>query len=189
MEEPLATDEKLAADMARRDLSPAALRAAQEACQQLYQRHARKLLAFLAARVPRSNLEDLHQEVWRKVWQHASGGFLGGNFRAWLHALARNCIIDHGRKKTTAALPEDAPAVQEPRPGPLAILLEEELEAVLKRCLEQVAPEGAALVQARLAGESYQEICERTGMKPEKAHKLFHETKNSLHTCVERGRT
>jgi RNA polymerase sigma factor (sigma-70 family) len=187
MEGRLPSDEQLAADIARRDESPAALRAAQEACGQLYERHARKLLAFLAARAPRSVLEDLHQDVWRRVWQHAPRGFAGGNFRAWLHTLARNCIIDHSRKRGTDAIPDGAPLEDERQPRALDLLLEEELQAALKACLEKVAPQAAALVQARLAGESYQDICQRIGMKPERAHKIFHETKIALQSCVERG--
>jgi RNA polymerase sigma factor (sigma-70 family) len=187
MEDPLTSDEQLVAVLMGRDQSASALRAAQEACQQLYQRHASKLLAFLAARVPRSSLEDLHQEIWRKVWQYASAAFKGGNFRAWLHTLARNCMIDLGRKRSIDSLSDAAALADERRPKAQDILLEAELHGILKKCLEKMSSDGAALVQARLAGESYQDICQRTGMKPEKAHKLFHETKTLLQNCVERG--
>jgi RNA polymerase sigma factor (sigma-70 family) len=183
------SDEQLAQGLAGRDDSPTGLQAARAACEQLYARHARKLLAFLAARVPRSILEDLHQEVWRRVWQHAPSGFRGGNFRAWLHTLARNCIIDQRRKRTTDTLPESSDPADPRNPGGLAILLEGELHAVLKACLEKVAAEGAALVRARLGGESYQDICARTGIAPQRAHKLFHETKLALQTCVDRSLT
>ena len=64
------TDEQFAEAIAQRDRSPEAWRLAQDACRELYEHHARRLLAFLAARVPRSTLDDLHQEVWQRVWQH-----------------------------------------------------------------------------------------------------------------------
>src|SRR5438105_2887060 len=79
------SDEQLAATLAQREQSGQALRAAQDAFRDLYQRHARKLLAFLAARVHRNDLEDVHQEVWERIWKHLPEGFHGGNFRAWLY--------------------------------------------------------------------------------------------------------
>ena len=84
-----ADDERLAAIVSDRDRSDRAMRAAQDAFGQLYQRHARRLLAFLAARVPRCDLNDLHQEVWLRARRHLPSGFHGGNVRAWLHQIAQ----------------------------------------------------------------------------------------------------
>ena len=80
-----ADDERLAAIVSGRGQSDRAMRAAQDAFGQLYQRHARRLLTFLAARVPRCDLNDLHQEIWLRAWRHLPSGFHGGNVRAWLH--------------------------------------------------------------------------------------------------------
>jgi hypothetical protein len=66
--EPEQTDDQLAAAAARRGNSDLGLRAAQEAFEQLYRRHAPLLLAFIAARVGPADREDLHQEVWRRAW-------------------------------------------------------------------------------------------------------------------------
>jgi RNA polymerase sigma-70 factor (ECF subfamily) len=187
MDDSSLSDEQLAAVIARREQSAPAWRAAQNACQELYQRHARRLLAFLAARVKRSHLEDLHQDIWQRVWQHVAGGFHGGNFRAWLYMIARNCVTDQGRKKQLSPLGEtqDLPDVRQ-RPAEAA-LVDVELTALLHRCLQRVATEAASVVQARLAGESYQDICQRTGLKPETAHKLFHQAKAQLQACVQRA--
>jgi RNA polymerase sigma-70 factor (ECF subfamily) len=185
MDGELSSDEQLTAHLAQRYLSPDALRTAQQACHDLYERHANKLLAFLATRVHRSHLDDIHQEVWRRVWQHAPKQFRGGNFRAWLFTLARNCIIDQSRRKTAEALPAGKEPADERRPD--AVLLDTELQAALHHCLEKVTPEATDLVRARLAGESYEDICRRTGMKSERAHKLFHEAKTFLQSCVERS--
>src|SRR4051794_32734263 len=94
------SDDELAARIARRGDSDEALRVARAAFEQLYQRHARLLSAFLTTRVRRSELDDLHQEVWQRVWLRLPAHYQQrGQFRAWLHQIARNALIDHGRKR------------------------------------------------------------------------------------------
>src|SRR5271156_3362515 len=102
--EPEQTDDQLAATSTRRGDSSLGLRAAHDAFEQLYRRHAPLLLAFIAARVGSADREDLHQEVWRKAWHHLPEQFHGGNFSAWLHQIARHAVIDHGKKKKAEAL-------------------------------------------------------------------------------------
>ena len=180
------SDESLAEAVAGRDESGGALQAARDACEMLYRRHARLLLAFLAARVKRSDLEDTHQAIWELVWQRLPGGFHGGNFRAWLYRVARNLVIDLARKKRPELYGEQQPDVEGPAGGGPE---EAERSAVLRGCLERLPAEWAALVRARLGGESYDEICPRLGLKPERAHKLFHQAKEQLQACVQRALT
>jgi RNA polymerase sigma factor (sigma-70 family) len=163
--EPAATDEELAASIAFRVESGQALQAARVACSQLYLRHARKLLAFLATRVGRDDLEDVHQEVWERVWQHLPRSFHGGNFRAWLYQITRNYLIDRSRKRQLERL-EDSSALPETRlPPPDQLLIDQERLAILKQCLQGLGEPAAGLVQARLAGESYPDICARLGVE------------------------
>jgi RNA polymerase sigma-70 factor, ECF subfamily len=185
--ESAATDEALAQIIARRDESARAWKAAQDACGQLYQRHARKLLAFLAARGNRDDIEDIHHRIWQRVWQHIPEGFRGGNFRAWLYQIARNGLIDHGRKHRPEALGEGEGPLARDEDRPDLWLVEQERMVILSRCLERLDTESADLVRARLAGESYAEVCERLRMRPERAHKLFHLAKEQLQKCVERA--
>jgi DNA-directed RNA polymerase specialized sigma24 family protein len=63
--------------------------------------------------------------------------------------------------------------------------MEEERQARLRRCLGELGPEAAELVKARLAGESYEAICRRVGLKPNQAYKVFHEAKEQLRQCLE----
>ena len=56
------------------------------------------LLAFVAQRVPSSDCDDLHQEVWQRVWASLPENYQSNNLRAWLHQIARNAIIDLSRK-------------------------------------------------------------------------------------------
>jgi RNA polymerase sigma factor (sigma-70 family) len=139
--------------------------------------------------VQRSDLDDTHQGVWERVWQHLPGGFRGGNFRAWLHQVARNYIIDLGRKKRADLLSGDEDLRDECHTAPDERLLEEERATVLKRCIERLTADAAAIVRARLAGQSYEDVCPRLGLKTAQAHKLFHQAKEQLRLCVERALT
>ena len=180
-------DEDLAMLIARRGESGAAIQKARQACEQLYLRHAPRLLAFLAGRVHRSDLEDLHQGVWQRVWQHLPDGFHGGNFRAWLYQIARNSVIDCARKKRLQPLGNEAMQLGARDSAAENVLADQERLAILQRCLGLLSAETAGLVKARLSGESYDEICRRLGWKMERAHKLFHQAKTQLQTCVERA--
>ena len=170
------SDEELAAEIARRDASERAFRAARDAFEGLYRRHAPLLLAFLSSRVHASDRDDLHQEIWQRVWASLPAQFQGGNFRAWLHQIARNAIIDLGRKKRPAHL------------GDLRTLVDGRPDHARSLGLEfagDARPSRPELVRARLGGDSYTDICGRLGLRPEQAHKLFHQAKAQLKTCVE----
>jgi RNA polymerase sigma-70 factor (ECF subfamily) len=183
------TDERLAEHVAGRDESDRAWRSAQDACELLYRRHARLLSAFLAARVRRDELDDVHQAVWERVWQHLPQRFRGGDFRAWLYRIARNYLIDQGRKRQATPL-EDDKDFPDPRPGrPDETLLERERMDLLSRCLGKLDARSAAVVRARLGGESYDTLCPRLGLRPESAHKMFHQAKAQLQACVQQAAT
>jgi RNA polymerase sigma-70 factor (ECF subfamily) len=162
---------------------------AQQACEQLYHRHARRLLAFLSCRVDRGDVEDVHQAVWERVWRHLPEGFHGGNFRAWLYRIARNYLVDLRRKKMLQTPGQNVLAVPDKEVGVDVLMVEREQMAILRRCIELLSSDAATLVRARLSGEGYDEFCRRTGWKVERAHKLFHQAKEQLQTCVERATT
>jgi RNA polymerase sigma-70 factor, ECF subfamily len=178
------SDEDLAAVIAERGGSDPTAR---DAFAQLYERHARPLLSFLSTRIRRNDLDDLHQEVWQRVWKHLPDGFRGGHFRGWLFQIARNSLIDHGRRKRPDRLDEEEALPDVRLDAPEASLVEHERMEALKRCLERLTAEAAALVRARLGGESYPDLCQRLGLRPERAHKLFHLAKDQLQACVERA--
>jgi RNA polymerase sigma-70 factor (ECF subfamily) len=180
------TDEILAAHAARRWEGD--LQKARAACQQLYGRHARRLLAFLAARVNRNDLEDVHHGVWVRVWEHLPDSFDGTDFRAWLYQIARNLVIDHFRRRHAESL-ASTEELPDPRPGgqPLTALLEEERRLLLERCLKRLDARLAELVRGRLGGENYGKLCPRLGLKPAQGHKLFHSAKAALQECVNKG--
>jgi RNA polymerase sigma-70 factor (ECF subfamily) len=167
-----------------------AARATREACQVLYDRHAPALLPFLAARAP-AECEDLHQDVWLRVWSRLPGGFRGGSFRAWLFEIARNLLIDRARRKRPERLAEDADRA-DPRGDacPVSAALERERQQVLEGCLQKLEKQDAvtaALVRGRLGGEGYEQLCPRLGLTNNGAYKRWHEAVKQLQACVERA--
>ena len=109
------------------------------------------------------------------------------NFRAWLHQIARNAVIDVARKRWPEHL-QDAERLPDGRLGHAdASLLERERTEALRRCLERLAAEASEVVRARLRGDPYEEICTRLGLPAERVHKMFHRAKEQLQTCLERA--
>lgn len=181
------TDEQLAAAIARRSESPAEWQMAQQHFEVLYARHAGKMLSFLAARVRRSDVDDVHQAVWERVWQYLPDRFTGGNFRAWLHRIARNYIIDRSRRRTADQLEEESRFSDPRTTRPDDALVETERMQALEGCLQKLDNLSAALVRARLGGEDYSTLCERLELASARAHKLFHQAKVQLANCVKRA--
>lgn len=179
------TDRQLVSLIAVRNESAQHWSEAERAYEQLYADHARMLLAFLSSRVKRSELEDIHQEIWSRVWQHLPTHFDGNNFRAWLFRIARNYIIQWSRRRRPD-LADDLRMVTADDAAPEHELVERERMEILARCLSRLEKELADLVRSRLGGEPYEDICARLGLAPARAHKLFHTAKTQLTACVER---
>ncbi|MFO0825074.1 MAG: sigma-70 family RNA polymerase sigma factor [Gemmataceae bacterium] len=189
METASETDEALAGQIAARDSTPSSATAARDACRVLYDRHARKLLAFLAGRVKPGAVEDIAQDVWHKVWQSLPTAFHGGNFRAWLYTIARNNVTDHLRRKKAEALPEEGALADHRLGAAHEELAEAELRDALARCLqklEKLDSQLADLVRSRVSGESYDDFCARTGLPADKAYRAFHHAKAQLQACVDK---
>jgi RNA polymerase sigma factor (sigma-70 family) len=181
------TDEELAAVCARRDDSPHYRRLAETAFHTLYDRHAKRLLSFLGGRVSMAVLDDVNQDVWARVWQALPAGFRGGNFRAWVHQIARNVVIDQLRKRRNDPLPDEGNLIDH-RQWDSARSVEADRHDALARCLKKLERANALvadLVRSRVAGESYEAYCGRTGMPADKAYRAFHQAKARLQACVE----
>jgi RNA polymerase sigma-70 factor (ECF subfamily) len=179
-----AADEHLADRVVHQKDSAAALQAARAAFEELYRRHASRLLGFLATRVKRSDLDEVHQEVWLRVWERLPRSFHGGAFAAWLYQTTRHYVIDRSRKKRPVPLGAEADFADD-RPAPDEVLAEQERREALARALGQLGERAAEVVRSRLAGESYEELCPRLGLRPEHAHKIFYQAKALLRACVE----
>jgi RNA polymerase sigma-70 factor (ECF subfamily) len=174
-------DDELAARMAGLNEADA-----QAACHLLYQRYARRLLGFLRPRVPTSELDDLHHSVWVRVWQ-ARADMRAGNVRAWLFRIAGNLAIDHHRRHRPDLHPT-LPERPDDQLAPEEVLMERERMERLKHCIQRLPAEARAIVEARLEGRSYPEICEEQRISPNQAYGLYHSAQQQLHKCVNRER-
>ena len=184
--EGLASDEQLAQVIRNREQSGVAMQDATDCFEQLYERHSRLLLAFLSSRVVRSDLEDVHQTVWQKIWQYLPGQFQGGNFRAWMHQIARNHLIDLSRKRRPEEMTDG--------PEPVALghdaedpLEDAERQEILMRCLDRLQEDMGEIVRSRLSGEDYNGICARMGIEAARAHKLFFQAREQVTSCVQKA--
>jgi DNA-directed RNA polymerase specialized sigma24 family protein len=121
------------------------------------------------------------------VWQALPTGFRGGNFRAWVHQIARNLIIDQRRKRKPEPLPDEGSLIDY-RQWETARYVEVDRRDALARCLQKLERANARvadLVRCRVSGESYDAYCNRTGMPADKAYRAFHQAKARLQACVE----
>jgi RNA polymerase sigma-70 factor (ECF subfamily) len=182
------SDAEIARIVACRDSSLKAMIEVQDAFAVLYRRHAGKLLAFLSTRVSRSDLDDVHQEIWLRVWSNLPEGFDGRDFRAWLFTITRHYLVDRSRKRRQESLEDHVENLAD-RSGdePDARLIDEERKAALERCLEKLTDRSRTLVQCRMGGEDYPSICQRLGISEERAYRVFNKAKQQLKTCLERA--
>ena len=179
-----AHDDQLAEAIARRNDSADALDDARTACAELYQRHAHRLMVFLASRVLASDLEDVHQAIWERVWKQLPANYHGGNLRAWVFRVAKNYLIDRSRRKQMQSHDEFDGLIDETAIAPDRLAEEKERMAGLEHCLDQLEDTTAVIVRGRLTGETYPSICERVGLESARAHKLFHVGKQLLQDCI-----
>ncbi len=186
-EEIAPSDEQLAQVIARRGESETAMQAAKDSFEELHRRHASKLLSFLRSRVHENDFDDVAQGVWERVWEHLAQKFHGGNFRAWLHQIARNYLIDQSRKKPMDRLDPDEDISAQHHGQPDELLIEREREQILRRCMEQLSGQQRAVFQARSSGEGYDEISHRLEITKEKAYKILFQATEQLRKCVERA--
>src|SRR5881275_2437186 len=140
------------------------------AFEKLIERH-QALVAGTVARMLSSNsdVEDLAQQVFIRVWKSARRYVPRAKFTTWLLKITRNLVFNELRRsKRHALVPlqtdpggEDPPLKDEANPAPDASLLETELQQAIEDAIMQL-PESQrmALILRRYEQLSYEEIAE-----------------------------
>lgn len=171
------TDAELMAALARGGF------AAQQAFDVLYQRHAGRLLVFLARGASREDAQELSQETWLRVHRsHAS--FDGQNFTAWLFKIARNVSIDRARQQTpTTVAPEEFDPVDSIAAAEQVL---REMRLDLQPCWEKLSEDFRLVVELRLRGWDYKEIANEIEIPVSTAMTRWHRAKEDLTGCIER---
>lgn len=157
MTEPVVLTESGVADLVR-----AARGGDRAAFGALYDRYARMVHGILLARVPRSDVDDLVQEIFLHVMDRLASLREERAFGPWLAAIARNRAHDHHRRaRPTEDLPDEI--VQ---PG--ADRQRERAEAVAALAAVRSLPEAyrETLMLRLVEGMTGPEIAERTGLTP-----------------------
>jgi RNA polymerase sigma-70 factor (ECF subfamily) len=123
----------------------------------LYDRFAPMVHGLLLARVPRSDVEDLLQDVFLQAMRRLSSLRSAEAFGGWLATIARNRARDHWRRgEDTVELPEDVAGTPHSEGEALAVL------AAIRRLPEAYRE---TLVLRLVEGMTGPEIAERTGLK------------------------
>jgi RNA polymerase sigma-70 factor (ECF subfamily) len=140
------------------------------AFEELIERH-QALVAGTVARMLGSNsdVEDIAQQVFIRVWKSARRYVPRAKFTTWLLKITRNLVFNELRRsKRHAHIPlqsepgaEEIPLKDETNPAPDASLLETELQRAIEEAIMQL-PESQrmALVLRRYEQLSYEQIAE-----------------------------
>ena len=124
----------------------------------LYDRFAPMVYGLLLARVPRSDVDDLVQDVFLQAMRRLSSLRSAEAFGGWLATIARNRARDHWRRgEETVELPDDVAGTPHPEADALAVL------AAIRRLPEAYRE---TLVLRLVEGMTGPEIAERTGLTP-----------------------
>jgi RNA polymerase sigma-70 factor (ECF subfamily) len=140
------------------------------AFEQVIERH-QALVAGTVARMLGSNsdVDDIAQQVFIRVWKSARRYVPRAKFTTWLLKITRNLVFNELRRaRRRAHVPlqlepgaEEIPLKDETNPAPDTSLLEEELQRAIEEAIMQL-PESQrmALVLRRYEQLSYEEIAE-----------------------------
>jgi RNA polymerase sigma-70 factor (ECF subfamily) len=126
----------------------------------LYHRQVARQLAFL---VPRSDLEDVLQDVFIEVYKSMRRFEGKSAFTTWLYRLTVHVAMKSRRKHTRSRLDivEDVPESVDERPTPDDVSLSSERQARVEALLEKLSPKKrAVLVMHDLQGMEAQKIAE-----------------------------
>ena len=133
---------------------------------QLYAQHHRQVARQLNFLVPRTELEDVLQEVFIEVFRSIRSFEGKSAFTTWLYRLTVHVAMKARRKKTRARLDvvEDVPEQPDEGPKPDEVSLSAERQARVEALLEKLAPKKrAVLVLHDLQGVDAARIAELVG--------------------------
>ena len=160
-----------------------------EIVQQLFVKHIAAIRVFIRAFVPDLNsVDDILQECFLQVTAKAGAFQEGTNFLAWATAIAKLKIMECHRKNRTAwhtFSPEVIDMLCATAP---AAAMSEEYLALLRECLEELAPTARQAMDMRY-GESCKpaEVARRMNWKPEAVYVTLSRARTSVHDCITRN--
>jgi len=134
----------------------------------LIERHQALVVGTIARMLgSNSDVEDLAQQVFLRVWRSASRYVPRAKFTTWLLKITRNLVFNEMRRtKRQALVPmqmepqgEDLPIKDESVQSPAESLLEHELQRAIEEAIIQLPEtQRMALILRRYEDRSYEEI-------------------------------
>jgi len=137
----------------------------------------------------RSDVEDVAQDVFIKIFRSLSGFRGDSKFSTWVYTIARNEAINAARKKipTEESLDDvvvETPAAARPDEQYRRKVQQEHLE----RCLSEIDENYRVVLELRYMGEmSYDEIGETTGLPIGTVKTYIHRGKVALRKVMNRS--
>jgi len=116
-----------------------------------------------------SDVEDLAQQVFLRVWRSAARYVPRAKFTTWLLKITRNLVFNEMRRtKRQAQIPihpdpqgEDLPVKDESVQSPAETMLEHELQQAIESAIGELpSTQRMALILRRYEGRSYEEIAD-----------------------------
>ncbi len=129
----------------------------------LYVTHQRQVASQLAFLVPRSDLEDVLQDVFIEVHRSLKKFEGRSAFTTWLYRVTVHVAMKSRRKQTRSRLDivEELPEQVDPSASPVEVALSAERQARVEALLEQISPrKRTVLVMHDLRGIDASEIAE-----------------------------
>jgi RNA polymerase sigma-70 factor (ECF subfamily) len=166
------------------------------AFRELVERHQR-LVAGTVARMLGSNsdVEDIAQQVFVRVWKSAKRYVPRAKFTTWLLKITRNLVFNELRRRSRhPQLPLQVDSEDEERPlkderatAPDASLLEQELQRAIETAVAQLpATQRMAVVLRRYDELSYEEIAEVLDQSVPAVKSLLFRARTELRTRLNR---
>ena len=145
----------------------------------LYDRFAPMVHGVLLSRVPRSDVDDLVQDVFLQAMRRLGSLRSAEAFGPWLAAIARNRARDHWRRgEDTVELPEELPGSPHPEGEAMTVL------AAIRRLPEAYRE---TLVLRLVEGMTGPEIAERAGLTPGSVRVNLHRGMQMLREALGRS--
>ena len=166
------------------------------AFEELVERHHR-LVAGTVARMLGSNseVEDIAQQVFVRVWKSAKRYVPRAKFTTWLLKITRNLVFNELRRRSRHAhLPlqvewedEERPIKDDRATAPDVSLLDQELQRAIESAIAQLPEtQRMAVVLRRYDELSYEEIAEVLGQSVPAVKSLLFRARTELRTRLSR---
>jgi RNA polymerase sigma factor (sigma-70 family) len=162
----------------------------------LVERHQRLVTGTVARMLGNnSDVEDIAQQVFVRVWKNAKRYVPRAKFTTWLLKITRNLVFNELRRRSRhAQLPLQAESEEEERPikderatAPDASLLEQELQRAIETAIAQLPETQRMAVALRRYNElSYEEIADVLGQSVPAVKSLLFRARSELRIRLSR---